>query len=237
MLPWAALAIASCGGSSDTFSPPVRGGSGTVVSLPEDAGGHSNVDGGRDMHLSTTTGTGGSNVGTGGAGGGALGGHGATGGNGGAPSAGGAAGSAVQDDPCTACEKKKCSHPVGLDSDTSSDYAKLVAAYEVCFLGTGWPTSTSDPTVLCNGPSETVTAGDGWTRAWRREDDALPGSLAMRSSDQLHRRPFEDTPYECYCGAGVDLQTCEGFNFVPTGACVSQVANALELTVAGHQRH
>ncbi len=170
-------------------------------------------------------GTGGTALATGGAGGGSAGSHGSAG-------AGGAAGSAVVDDPCTACEKSRCSNPnLSMDIPSSSyfPYGTLAGAFEVCFTGTGWPSATVPPKVACGGPqSDTgVSAINGPASGIAKT--TLCQAL-LKCVHQSNCPGTDDEQLQCYCGTGVSLGTCESAGFTPTGACVSQVAAALELT-------
>ncbi len=227
-----AVGVVSCS-NTDNMAPWTAGGPGQVVTLSKDAG---HADGGRDAAMpSSTGGHGGTALGTGGTGvgvGGSAGAHAAAGESGaaGAGGVGGAAGSGPQDDPCTACEKSRCSHP-DLSGDNPATgtvtHAELVAAYEVCFIGTGWPSATLDPSVKCL-PGETgTTAIDGPASGTAK---TILCQALLQCIHQSKCPGPDDNETDCYCGAGVDITTCRSAGFSPTGACASQVAAALEST-------
>src|SRR5579863_10303616 len=171
-----ALAVSMLGSCGDTGNNPLlpsaQGGPGTVVPLDKDGGSDARLNGTGGKSTGTATGLGGTATATTGAGGnsgttgmggspgsGGAGGKLATGGaGGGMGGAAGAGGAVVQDDPCTACEKASCGHPAGLTSSKTSAYAGLVGAYEVCFLGTGWPSDQADPAHFCGGVTGATSA-------------------------------------------------------------------------------
>jgi hypothetical protein len=223
------IGLASCTGT-DNMPSATLGGPGSVVSLNNDAG---HADGARDfaMQMSSTGGQGGTVLGTGGISAG-------SGGSAGSPSAGGAggaAGSVTPDDPCTACEKARCGNPdLSLDvgpPENSYSYGSLAGAYEVCFIGTGWPSADAPPNLVCGAPQSdllpTATNGPASGTAKTTLCQAL-----LKCVHQTNCLEGEDNDFqlECYCGAGVSLSTCESAGFTPTGACVPQIAAALEVT-------
>lgn len=226
------VGLASCS-NTDNMAPWTAGGPGQIVPLNNDAG---HADAARDAakqtsssggHGGTALGTGGTMLGTGGAGGGSAGSQGAAG-------AGGAAGNAVVDDPCTACEKSRCRMP-DLSMDVtgpggSIPHALLMAAYEVCFTGTGWPSAIADPAIGCYGgqTEQGATAINGPASGTAKTTLCQALLKCVHQSNCAGGQ--DDEPLQCYCGAGVSLMTCESAGFAPTGACVSQVAAALELT-------
>jgi len=228
-----AVGLASCS-DTDNMAPWTAGGQGQVVPLNNDAG---HADAARDVakqmsstggHGGTALGTGGTTLGTGGAGGGSAGSQGAAG-------AGGAAGSVVADDPCTACEKSRCSMPdLSMDAGppvNNYPHAYLVGAYAVCFTGTGWPSSAGGQNINCVEPGD-----HGATAISGPASGAAKTTLCQALLKCVHQSicPFlggaDDAELQCYCGTGVSLSTCESAGFNPTGACASQVAAALELT-------
>jgi hypothetical protein len=233
-----AIALASCGGGADDPVPGTQGGVGQVVSLNGD-GAPNSADGGRDGRGSVggsggaaaTGGSGGRSVGAGGAIGGASGAGGRGGGVGGGGGTGGAGGSGPTDDPCTACEKAKCSHPAGLTADKTDNYAELVGAYEVCFLGTGWPSAQADPANFCVGQGETAVVAMNGPEIGTAKTTLCQDLLKCVHETSCNGGPDIDNQPQCYCGAGVSIQTCSSTTFTPTGACVAQVAGALEATV------
>ena len=231
------MTLASCD-STQNFNPPHQGGSGPVVPLTD--GGGQRVDAGRmDRPATSTGGHGGKGTGTGGstgAGGTVSGAGGAAGaagrGTGGAGGAAGAAGSSAPVDACTACEMAKCSHPSGLTQNTTDDYAGSAAAYEVCFVGaaTGFPTTTASRARFCSssqtGPNATVGPAT----------DMPKTTLCQQLLQCIHQTnctggPVVDNKLQCYCGAGVSVSECLMPDFVPSGACDTQIEAALEVTV------
>ena len=222
----AVLSVAACDSTSN-FGPMTQGEQGNVVPLPD--GGHS--DAARDATLPGTMATGGG--GTGNVGG--NGGHGTAGSTGtaGAGGVGGAAGSGPVDDPCTACEKARCSHPMGQTAaSTGDEYAGLAGAYAVCFTGTGWPSSGASTGIFCGGqPGETgATAVSGPARGTAKS--TLCQSI-LKCVHQTNCTDGEETDNQsqCYCGEGVSVQTCLQPGFTPTGLCDTQIAAGLESTV------
>ena len=223
------------------MAPWTVGGPGPVVNLNKDAG---HVDGARDAAMqSSTGGHGGTAHATGGAGGGVggnagshatsgTGGGGVVTGTGGAGGLGGAAGSGPQDDACTACEKARCSHP-DLSADVPPHFvphASLAAAYEVCFVGTGFPSSVVDPTIACR-PS--VSAAElGATAADGPAAGTAKTTLCQVLLKCIHATACtgDANDPQCYCGEGVSLGACISPGFSPTGLCATQVAAALEST-------
>jgi hypothetical protein len=238
------VALASCGSSPNDFTPPVQGGAGTIVSLGK-------ADGGRDAQAdapSTSGGAAGKSGGGGsGSGGSAAGGSGAGGsGAGGRAGAGGSGGSAVagaggggpQDDPCTACEKAKCSNPAGLvtyatqpDLLSAYGFANLAGAYEVCFVGNGWPTATADPVTACGSSSASELSP---TAAAGPESGMPKTTLCQDILKCVHQTNCtggidEDNELQCLCGVGVSVGTCQSSDFTPMGACASQMEAGLEV--------
>src|SRR5580698_1461035 len=231
-----AVVFASCT-STDNMAPVTTGGPGPIVSLNNDAG---HADGARDVAIQASStgghggmalGTGGTTLGSGGNGAGS-GGNAGSQGAAGAGGTGGAAGSGTPDDPCTACEKSRCSN-TNLSMDIPSTgyipYATLAGAYEVCFTGTGWPSATADPSVACTtDPSDTgATAANGPAAGTAKT--TLCQAL-LKCVHQTNCPGADDDELQCYCGSGVALGTCESPGFVPSGVCDSQVAAALEST-------
>ena len=242
------VALASCGSSPNDFTPPVQGGAGTVVSLGK-------TDGGRDARADVSMSSGGGHAGggTGGngaAGSGAAGGQvsaggmaggstaGSGGGAGGTGGAAGSGGSGPADDPCTACEKANCSNPAGLVTYASQPdllafygFANFAGAYEVCFVGTGWPTATADPTVACGSSSAselspTATAGpaSGMPKTTLCQD-----ILKCVHQTNCTGGIDEDDELQCLCGVGVSAGTCQSSDFTPMGACADQMEAGLEV--------
>ncbi|HZL17114.1 MAG TPA: hypothetical protein VFG23_05150, partial [Polyangia bacterium] len=152
--------------------------------------------------------------------------------------AAGAGGSGPQDDPCTACEKAKCSNPAGLvtfatqpDLLTAYEFANLAGAYEVCFVGTGWPTTTADPVAACGSSSAsdlspTATAGpaSGMPKTTLCQD-----ILKCVHQTNCTGGIDEDNELQCLCGVGVGVATCQGSDFTPMGDCASQMEAGLEV--------
>ncbi len=238
------MALASCGGGTDNLVPGTKGGVGTVISLNGDGavGNASGIkaDGGRDVPAVAMGGTGavggagsGGGTGSGGTGSGA-GPGGAAGGaiaSGGGAGNGGAGGGGPPDDPCTACEKAKCSHPAGLTSNKGDAYALLVGAYEVCFLGTGWPSASVDPSVACGGlQGETGTAATNGPERGTAKTTLCQDLLKCVHQTNCTGGEDVDNQFQCYCGAGVTIQSCSSSTFVATGVCMDQLAGALEST-------
>jgi hypothetical protein len=112
----------------------------------------------------------------------------------------------------------------------SIPHALLMAAYEVCFTGTGWPSAIADPAVGCYGgqTEQGATAING--PAGGTAKTTLCQALLKCVHQSNCAGGQDDEPLQCYCGAGVTLMTCESAGFTPAGACVPQVAAALELT-------
>ena len=223
-----AVGLASCT-STDNTAPMTQGGPGPVVNLNKD-GGH--VDGARDAAMQSSTGghggmahpTGGAGGGVGGNAGshatsGTGGGGGVVSGTGGAAGRGGAAGSGPQDDACTACEKARCSHPdLSHDQSPGFPYATLTAAYEVCFVGTGWPSSIVDPAIACR-PS--VSAAElGATAADGPAAGTAKTTLCQALLKCIHATACvgDANDLQCYCGEGVTFGACITPGFSPTGA-------------------
>jgi hypothetical protein len=212
-----------------------QGGPGPVVMLNNDAG---HLDAARDVAMSTssTGGHGGTALGSGGTGAGVAGvaGVGGSAGSQGA-GAGGAAGSVVADDPCTACEKSRCSMPdLSMDVPGAAAYfphGELMGAYAVCFTGTGWPSVAGGEDVVCGMQSDrgaTALAGPASGTAKTTLCQAL--LKCVHQSQCPNADGQVDDQLQCYCGTGVSLLTCEGAGFTPTGACATQIAGALEVT-------
>jgi hypothetical protein len=237
-LVWASMsALASCGGNADELLPITQGGAGAVISLP-------GLDGGPDARtevpVPSTTGrggTGGTGGGTAHGGAGGLAG-GSSGGSGGSAGVGAIGGSGPPDDPCTACEKAKCSNPAGLVTyATQPDlldfygFAKFAGAYEVCFVGKGWPTATADPVAAC-GSSSTSELGPNATAG---PESGMPKTtLCQDILKCVHQTSCTggidvDNELQCLCGAGVSPGTCESSDFTPMGACASQMEAGLEV--------
>ncbi|HVZ71342.1 MAG TPA: hypothetical protein VHJ20_03120 [Polyangia bacterium] len=237
------IIAASCGDQAGNYVPT---GGGTGVVLPGSGGGTggtSNLDAGADDakvdridvaagggggHAGSSGGTGGHGAGGnggatatgGGTGAGGATSTGGTNGTGGASSTGGAGGSAPQDDPCTACERAKCSHPSGITS-VGDPYSLAFGAYAICFLGTGFPVDQggmpcSDPNLL--GPNASGGPAQG-----------MPKSTLCRAlMDCVHKSHCDDIG--CYCGEGVNVMSCESGAVPATGACKAEVENATEST-------
>ena len=189
---WIAVAIfgalASCEGNGDVLLPSTKGGDGTVIRIPSDGGARDAAAGGATAHGSggggghasgtgESPGTGGAGVGGAGVGGAGVGGMGV----GGATSVGGAAGGGVADDPCTACEKKKCSNPVN-----GSDL--LLTAYEICFLGTGVPAAALRGSYLPKPTGGHIADCLQRTDGPDGEDDALSVTAQVRPQDEVQWR-------------------------------------------------
>jgi hypothetical protein len=228
------IALASCANDPNSFLPLPSGGPGSVIALkdagPSDAahdvraqGGATGTGGGGGTGIVVGSGTGGAG---GGAGGSVAGASGSAGASGAAGS--GAAGSGVVDDPCTACEKAKCSHPVGYANSTDG-YAQLVGAYEVCFGGTGWPAATASAAQFCGGTSDegpsAMSGPDSGAPKTQLCQDLLK---CIHQSSCLGTNPLVPNQPQCYCGQGVSPSTCISSGFVATGACKDQVQAALE---------
>ena len=246
--------LEACSGT-DNMAPSTLGGPGTVVMVNHDAG-HS--DGGSQTSTAgagghggkggvggaaagsggaatgsggAATGSGGAATGSGGTSVGSGGSHATAGANGGG-GVGGAAGGGPADDPCTACEKARCSHPnLSLDIPSNSyiPYGTLAGAMEVCFTGTGWPSSVADPKVACSSnPTDTgATAVNGPAAGTAKT--TLCQAL-LKCIHQTNCLGNDNNELQCYCGEGVSNTTCLNEGFVPTGACNAQVAAALEST-------
>ena len=135
-------------------------------------------------------------------------------------------------DPCTVCEKTKCSHPAGLSKTTSDDYARLAGSYEVCFVGTGWPAATSSAAAFCGSPSSdtglNATAGPA---AGKPKTTLCQQLLQCVHHTNCTGGADIDNQAQCYCGAGVPFSQCLMPGFVPSGACDTQIENALEVSV------
>jgi hypothetical protein len=133
----------------------------------------------------------------------------------------------VVDDPCTACEKARCSNPVN-----KSDL--LLAAYEVCFLGTGVPAAAIGPVCPTDPSSTALTAANG-PMAGTAKTNLCQALLKCVHQMNCTGGIDVDNQTACYCGtaaggAAISLNACESPTFVPTGACVQQVAAALEVS-------
>ena len=214
-----ALVAASCSNDPNYVLPPINGGSGTVISLRDGGvagGGHGGAK------ASGTGGAGGGTIATGGIGGGAAGASGAAG--------NGAAGSAVVDDACTACEKARCSHPMGLTSNTRDPHNQLVAEYEICFLGTGWPTDVADPS-LCGNASLLGTKATSGPAANTPKTSLCQDLLKCIHQTNCVGSLLSPDQAQCYCGPGVSAATCQSPGFTPTGVCKDQFQAALEFDV------
>jgi hypothetical protein len=233
------IAITSCGGGSN-FEPGTNGGVGKVIALDEDGGGIVGGVGTGGAPGSTSGGGGqvggGARAGGGGAGGagrgGAMGGAVGAGVGGGGAGVAGAGGSGPLDDPCTACEKARCSHPVGLTHSSSINFPALVGAYEVCFSGAGWPSATADPAMFCGGlQGETGALAVNGPKRGTAKTTLCQDILKCVHQSNCTGGELVDNQTDCYCGAGVALSTCESAQFTPTGACTSQIAGGLESDV------
>ncbi len=216
----------SCGQSEDS-TLSARGGRGTVVVVDgaaDDGGGDGQGDASDGSATGGRGGRGGSNIGLGG-GTAARGGAGA-GGVGTAGGAGGGAGSGPPDDPCTACEKARCSHPAGY-RDPLDNYAQMIGAWGVCFGGGQWPTAEADPRGFCGPPSDWAfsTATNG-PRNGDSKADICQALLKCMHRSQCADPNLSGT--DCYCGAGVELSLCISPQFTPNGACKDEMLAALE---------
>jgi hypothetical protein len=105
----------------------------------------------------------------------------------------------------------------------------MVGAYEVCFTGTGWPAAAADTTKYCEG----VQGATGTTAVTGPDQGEAKTTLCQDLLKCVHQTnctggALVDDQTACYCGAGVDLGTCEAATTPPTGLCASQLAGALE---------
>jgi hypothetical protein len=229
------LTITSCGGNADDLLPITQGGAGTVIAL--------NVDGGHDARVDASGSTGhGGSTGIGGASGNGAGGQqtstagtagGASTGSGGSTGTSGAGGSGPPDDPCTACEKARCSHPAGLADPTDPSwtyYAIAAGAYEVCFVGTGWPSQLIDPLTACGSSdsSEVSPTASAGPAAGMPKTTLCQDILSCFHQTNCTGGIDEDNELQCLCGVGVAISTCESAA-TPTGACASQIEAGLEV--------
>jgi hypothetical protein len=232
--------------SDNNLAPPVTGGPGTITNTNHDGGAHDAASdrpkatggsggttttgggGAKGGSTGTGTGTGGATTSATGGAGGHAGSSAATGGTAGG-AAGGAAGGGPPDDPCTACEKKKCSHPSGATSDPDDVYSALAAAIQVCFAGGEFPSNLTG--AFCasaghaNNTAATAQAGDAQGTAKTK--------LCQAFLSCIHRTGCTDEPdvsnvSACYCGEGVSISTCQAPSFVPMGKCVTEFQNAAE---------
>ncbi len=236
------MAIALIGCANDPNNPPrVYGGSGSVISLKDggvvdgggghggqsQAGGHGGGAGGAGGSTVVGTGSGGAGgtsvIGTG------LGGSTSVGGGSGSVGAGGAAGAGIVLDPCTACEKARCGNPVGLGTATSNlvAYQQLATAYDLCFVGTGWPTGFT-----CSPSSESSSTATNGPEAGTAKTTLCQDLLKCIHQTGCAGDIYTVDVQACYCGAGVSLSTCQSTTFTPTGVCKDQVEAALEFSVA-----
>ena len=186
-------------------------------------------DGGQvDTGRGGTTGTGGGSGGTvatggvGGVGGGTAGASGAAG--------SGAAGTGVVDDACTACEKARCGHPSGTITNNTDQYAQLIAAHEICFEGTGWPTDVTSPN-LCAMPSWLGTTAISGPATGTPKTTLCQELLKCIHQSNCIGSLEAPNQAQCYCGQGVTASTCQSPGFVATGACKDEVKAATEFTV------
>jgi hypothetical protein len=108
-------------------------------------------------------------------------------------------------------------------------HALLVGVYDICFLGTAWPSTTADPKIACGGiPGETAATAMNGPAAGTAKSTLCQDLL--KCVHQTNCPGDTDTETSCYCGAGVSISTCISPSFTPTGACDTQVAAALEST-------
>jgi hypothetical protein len=239
----AAAFLAACASNSDDVLPIPSGGSGSVVALGDAGspqGGLGGRDGGADAlashaggsagnHTAGANGSGGTVTATanGGAGVSAAGGHLATGGTGGSAPA-------VTDDPCTACEKAKCSQPMGYTGKISNDsYSNQVVSWEVCF-GAGPPAVASATGGLCAmaayNQSATTSKGPDSGMPKAALCQALLKCVHATNCTQGEENDDEQT---CYCGTTdpAALGQCRTDpSYVATGECKNEIAAALEVT-------
>lgn len=232
----AACAFAALACDNSQVPPLINGGPGTITVLERDGGAR---DASADRRPSGTGGAkpggsggsspaGGRGGGTGGTGGVHSGGA-AGSGNGGA-AAGGAAGGGPPDDPCTACEKAKCTHPRGFGTDLTDAHNGLAAAMQVCFGGGPWPATLAAADTFCAAglPSETgalAAAGDSANMPKTTLCQALLSCIHRTNCTQ---EPDVGNDLGCYCGDDVSPQVCLGPTFTPTGKCVAEFTSAME---------
>jgi hypothetical protein len=231
---WLAIVVVGTFGSllscendgGDVILPPVNGGDGRVIPIPTDGGA-------RDAAMGGSTGRAGGSGGRQTAGGGGSPGTGGTGtaGTGAAGTAGtggsGGVGGTVVDDPCTACEKAKCSNPVNGSPLT-------LAAYEVCFLGTGVSPAALGP-VCPTDPTSTALAATNGPMAGTAKTTLCQSLLKCVHQTNCTGGIDVDNQTQCYCGTDasggpISLGTCVAPTFTPTGMCEPQVAAALEVS-------
>ena len=131
---------------------------------------------------------------------------------------------APMDDPCTACEKRRCSHPRALTSDKGDEISTALATYELCFLGDGWDTNVANVSV-CESydPGPTAMAGPG--------QGSPKSDLCRAFLDCIHQTNCAAVnDLDCYCGIGVPFTTCNQPGFKPMGPCIPEAEAAVEST-------
>ncbi|MES1207638.1 MAG: hypothetical protein ABUS79_17005 [Pseudomonadota bacterium] len=120
---------------------------------------------------------------------------------------------------------------MGLTTDDTTDpHNGLAAAYALCFQGTSWADSVADPSVFCAGlHNETGSKALAGPQAGA-EKSALCQAL-LKCIHRTNCPGATQSNAQCYCGPGVDLQTCEALDFTPMGQCADEIAAALEVSV------
>jgi len=138
--------------------------------------------------------------------------------------AGGAGGPV--DDPCTACEKARCSHPAGLGKSKTDSFASLLGAVTRCFSGAGWPKDQVDPGACDQGLVATSGPEKGTARSTLCQD-------VLKCVHQTQCPGVEADETQCYCGEGVGLDRCLAADFAPKGACKDAISAGVESTAVG----
>jgi hypothetical protein len=230
-----AVLWASCGGNPSPNFVPNGGGEGVVVqnapSSGNDAAAGAPADAGQDAPREVRSdGAAGTraDVGSAGAGGGG-GGSTTDGGPGGGADGAVDTGPQQQDDPCTACEKRRCSNPVGYSSDALSDPgALLLGSISLCFQGTGWPVPKVDKNTCAKAsPGPIIAAGPSQGES---KSGACQDLLTC-----IHKTMCAlNNSIECYCGVGVTYEECSQPLFKPTGLCAAEFEAAVESDVANN---
>jgi hypothetical protein len=222
---------ASCGGDQGHGFVPRGGGQGLVIPIGgSDAADSGVTDVRRDSsgHVDATTKADGGTAEGGGHGGagGSIGGSGGSPTDGGGMDSGGMGGGGPTDDPCTACEKARCSHPAGQGKSKTDSYATLFGATTRCFTETGWPTNQVDPGACDLGLVATSGPEKGTARSTLCQD-------VLKCLHQSKCAGADDDETQCYCGAGVSLDMCLAADFMPTGTCKDAIAAGIESTAVG----
>jgi hypothetical protein len=216
-----AATLAACGGDQSGNFVPKSGGVGTVIAARGADAGDATVDadGSGQADVPPLADVAQDAAGTSGAAGSTDAGDAAGDAHAGS---GGDASMTMADDPCTACEKARCSKPSGLSSDKGDEYALLFAAQAICFVGNGFPSTQTDVAQCASlDPGPTASAGP--------EQGMAKTGLCQAVLDCVHKTKCGvNDDRDCYCGAGVTLQACMDPTFVPQGACADVIENAVE---------